>query len=106
MACQVVWSRTAVEDLREIVQYIALDDPAAAANLADHILSRIEAASQMPFSHRAVPERADQSIREAILKPYRIVYQVDDRRDAISILRVWHAARGAPDLEGLPDNGS
>lgn len=30
---------------------------------------------------------------------YRIIYQVDDRRDAIHILRIWHAARGVPDLE-------
>ena len=43
MACQVIWSQTAVADLRQIVEFIALDDPAAAANLADHILNHIEA---------------------------------------------------------------
>jgi len=99
MAFQIVWSQTAVEDLREIVKFIALDDEAAAASLADRILTRIERAADLPFSHRAVPERAERSVREVILKPYRIVYHVDDRRGAIHILRVWHAARGAPDLE-------
>jgi toxin ParE1/3/4 len=99
MAFQIVWSRTAVEDLREIVKFIALDDPIAAARLADHILIRIEQAADLPFSNRAVPERAEQSIRETILRPYRIVYHIDERRGAIHILRVWHAARGAPDLE-------
>jgi len=99
MAFQIIWSQTAVEDLREIVQYIAMDDPAAAANLADRIVGRIESASQFPFSNRIVPERADQYLREISLRPYRLVYYVDDKRDAIHLLRVWHAARGAPDLE-------
>jgi toxin ParE1/3/4 len=98
MAFQVIWSISAVEDLREIVLYIASDDPDAAARLADHILVRIEAASSFPLSHRAVPEKADKAIREIILKPYRIVYHVDEKRKAIHILRIWHAARGVPEI--------
>jgi toxin ParE1/3/4 len=78
---------------------IRLDDPAAAAGLADRILKRIEQAAEFPFSNRTVPEKAEDSIREVILRPYRIIYQVDDRRNAIHVLRVWHAARGVPDLE-------
>ena len=46
MAFQIIWSRTAVEDLREIVQYIALDDAGAAAHLADRIIRRIEYATR------------------------------------------------------------
>jgi toxin ParE1/3/4 len=99
VAFQIIWSEIAVEDLREIVQFIASDDPLAAARLADRIIGRIETASELPFANRAVPEREDPSVREVILKPYRIIYQADDRRGAIYILRVWHAARGAPDLE-------
>jgi plasmid stabilization system protein ParE len=86
-------------DLKELVQYIALDDTGAAAGLAEHIIRRIEMASELPFSNRCVPEKADQSIREAILKPYRIIYEVDANRSAIHVLRIWHAARGIPDIE-------
>ncbi len=99
MAFAVVWSQTAVEDLGAIVRFIALDDPGAAASLAERILGRIELASDLPFSNRVVPEKAEESIREIILRPYRIVYNVDKRRGAIHILRIWHAARGAPGLE-------
>jgi plasmid stabilization system protein ParE len=63
MAYQIVWSQTAVEDLRQIVQFIALDDAAAAASLADRILNRIEQAAKFPFSNRAVPETVEESIR-------------------------------------------
>lgn len=99
MAFKIVWSQTAVEDLKGIVQYIALDDLDAAAKLADRIIQHIKAASKTPFSNRAVPEKADESIREAILKPYRLIYQVDAERGVIHILRIWHAARGIPDIE-------
>jgi len=74
MACRIVWSQTAVEDLRQIVRFIALDDAAAAAGLAGRILKRIEQAAEFPFSNRAVPEKAEESIREVILRPYRIIY--------------------------------
>jgi len=99
MAFHIIWSHTAVEDLKGIVQYIALDDPDAAAKLADHIIQRIETASELPFSNRAVPEKAEESIREAILKPYRLIYQVDTNHDVIHILRIWHASRGIPEIE-------
>ena len=99
MAFQIVWSQTSVEDLKGIVQYIALDDPVAAAKLADRIIQRFETASKLPFSNRAVPEKDEEFIREAILKPYRLIYQVDTNRSVIHILRIWHAARGIPDIE-------
>jgi toxin ParE1/3/4 len=99
MAFQIVWSQTAVEDLKGIVQYITLDDPDAAAKLAGRIIQRIESASKLPFSNRTVPEKGQESIREAILKPYRIIYDVDAEQSAIQILRIWHAARGIPDIE-------
>ena len=99
MAFQIIWSHTAVEDLKGIVQYIALDDPDAAAKLADRIIQRFENASKLPFSNRVVPEKTEEPIREVILKPYRLIYQVDSNRGAIHILRIWHAARGIPDIE-------
>jgi len=85
--------------LKGIVQYIALDDRDAATNLAERIIQHIESASELPFSNRAVPEKAEESIREVILKPYRLIYQVDANRSIIHILRIWHAARGIPDIE-------
>jgi len=99
MACRIVWSQQAVEDLRQIVQFIALDDAVAAASLAGRILTHIERAAELPFSNRSVPEKAEESIREIIMRPYRIIYQVDGRRDAVHIVRIWHAARGIPELE-------
>ena len=99
MAYQIIWTQTAAEDLKEIVQYIALDDPDAAAKLADRIIICIENASKFPFSNRSVPEKNEEFIRESIIKPYRIIYQTDTNRDVIHILRIWHAARRIPKID-------
>jgi plasmid stabilization system protein ParE len=62
------------------------------------IFSAIEQASDMPKANRIVSEKEDESIREIILRPYRIIYSVDLRRKAIYVLRIWHAARGNPEI--------
>ncbi len=62
MAFQIIWSETAREDLKEIAQYIALDNPDAATHLADRILFHIETASTLPFSIRSVPEKGDREV--------------------------------------------
>lgn len=98
MAFKVIWTETAANDFRAIVKYIALYNPEAARRLAERILARIEAAATLPFSCRSVPEKQDPVVREALLKPYRIIYTVDESREAIYIVRIWHAARGTPVL--------
>jgi toxin ParE1/3/4 len=99
MAFTIIWAESAYEDLREIVRYIARDNPDAAAKLAERIIHHIELASEYPYSNRAVPEKDDETIREAILKPYRIIYSVNNTSPAIHILRIWHSYRGVPFLE-------
>ena len=99
MAFKIIWSDTAGEDLKAIVFYIALDNPAAAARLAARILSRIEIAAQFPRSIRVVPEKDSSNICEAILNPYRIVFAVDERRNVLHVLRIWHASRGIPEID-------
>ena len=93
-----IWTQTAAEDLKEIVQYIAQDDPDVAAKLAERIITCVENASNMPFANRSVPEKDEESIRESILKPYRIIYQTDTKREVLHVLRIWHAARGTPQI--------
>ncbi|MCF8111459.1 MAG: type II toxin-antitoxin system RelE/ParE family toxin [Desulfobacteraceae bacterium] len=52
-----------------------------------------------PESGRIVPEFGDPGIREVIRKPFRIVYRVRNDTNAVEIIRVWHAARGIPQIE-------
>lgn len=57
MAFRIIWTETAAEDLRGIVEFIAFDNPNAARKLAETILARIESISQLPLAGRMVPEK-------------------------------------------------
>ena len=96
MAHRIIWTETAANDLRAIVRYISLDNPEAARRIAQKVLARIDAAAALPHAGRMVPEREDPTVREVLLNPYRIIYSLDDSREAIYVARIWHAARGTP----------
>ncbi|MBM4028180.1 MAG: type II toxin-antitoxin system RelE/ParE family toxin [Planctomycetes bacterium] len=54
--------------------------------------------ADFPQSGRVVPEFDDPSIREIIRRPCRIVYRVRTQDQMVEIARIWHAARGIPQL--------
>ncbi len=91
------WAESALEDLKDLVCYIAADNPVAAERFGKAIIKRVEALSSFPRTGRVVPEFCDDLLREVIWAPYRIVYEVDDSLRCISVVRIWHGARG--DLE-------
>ncbi|MFM7578396.1 MAG: type II toxin-antitoxin system RelE/ParE family toxin [Microcystaceae cyanobacterium] len=47
-----------------------------------------------PFRGRVVPEFNDVNIRQLILRPYRIIYRVEEPIRQVSVARFWHTARG------------
>ena len=100
MAFQIVWSEIALSDLRDLVRYIARDDRQVAGRFGDLIVSRVESLQSFPRIGRIVPEYREECLRELIVPPYRIVFEIDDDAMKLSILRIWHAARG--DLELPP----
>jgi len=98
MAFKIVWTEQAREDLRDIVQFIALDNPTIAESFGFTLISKTDNLSKFPFFGRVVPEIGKPSIREIIVSPYRLVYEVIEVEQTIAVIRVWHAARGKPEL--------
>jgi|WetSurMetagenome_2_1015567.scaffolds.fasta_scaffold1236324_2 toxin ParE1/3/4 len=98
MAFKIIWSRQAREDLRDIVTFIALDNPTAAEAFGYLLMTKVDALASFPRLGRVVPEENDEDIREIIFRPYRIVYQVIEKQRAVAIARVWHGARGEPEI--------
>lgn len=87
----VLWSRPALDDLREIRNYVSRDKPEAAKRLAQRIRTKVLWLAEHPKSGRVVPEYPTQAYREVIVPPYRVVYLVQEAR--VIILRVWHGRR-------------
>jgi len=98
MAFQIVWSQSALADLRAIVRYIARDDSGTAERFGRMMISKVESIAEFPRTGRIVPEFRQDDLREIIVPPYRIVYGIDDSLNKLTILRVWHGARGDIEL--------
>jgi plasmid stabilization system protein ParE len=99
MAFKLIWSPTARLDLKDIAAFIAEDSPSATDRFVRSLFQTVERLADFPESGRIVPEFGDPNIREVIRKPCRIVYRIRRRKCTIEIARVWHAARGTPEIQ-------
>ena len=99
MAFKLIWSPSAKLDLKDITAFIAEDRVSAAERFVGSLFQVVERLAAFPESGRVVPEFGDPSIREVIRRPCRIVYRVDRTKQVIEIARVWHAARGIPEVQ-------
>lgn len=98
MAYELIWSPCSRDDLRDIVRFISRDSATVAQAFALRLMSHVDMLLNQPEMGRVVPEIRIETIRELLFRPYRIVYRVDHVRKMIEISRVWHAARGTPDV--------
>src|SRR5689334_10490190 len=98
MAYKLIWSAAARDDLHDIVVFIARDNPNRAMSFGYELISETDRLQEFPNFGRIVPEYRSDEIREIIFRPYRIVYRVDHEQKLCQIARVWHSARGIPQL--------
>ncbi len=83
---KIIWSPSAVEQVRDIASYIALDKSAVAVQWVEKIFDSVARLSEFPESGRIVPEISRNEIREIVQGNYRIIYKV--KPDEILILVV------------------
>jgi plasmid stabilization system protein ParE len=84
-----------VNELEEIGDYIARDDPTAAARWVRSLVQCAERAAVAPLAGRRVPELGRDDVRELLMRSYRIVYRVAEAR--IEILTVFEGHRRFPE---------
>jgi plasmid stabilization system protein ParE len=100
-AFRVVLSALADSHLREIGEYIAQDSPQAARSLVEQLVRTIDQLQHFPRRCALAPDMSsiDAEIRHAIVKPYRIIFEISGQN--VLILAIRHGAR-AP-LNSLTD---
>ena len=85
--------RAAEEDLNDIIEYIAADNPSAAAAVLDRIENDLRLLSQQPQLGR-IPEEEDlvrMGYRFLIVRDYLIFYTLEEK--TILVHRIVHGAR-------------
>ncbi len=98
MDYRVIISPSGREDLKELVSYIAQENPAAAEKMGNRILSEIKKVGDFPEMGRMVPEFKDPDIREIIVYPFRVIYRVNKASGFPEVVRIWRGFRGHPKL--------
>ena len=99
MGYQVALAPSARRDLRDIVRYISLDSPERAIQFGQFLLNSTKRLADFPELGRMVPEFRDPSIREIVVRSYRVIYRVDHNDCRVDVARLWHGARGTPEIE-------
>ena len=83
----------AARDLREIVAYIARDNPVAAERFGLALVEKAELLQKFPLLGKKV--QGTENDRVLVEDPILIFYQPDNAAGVIVIKRFWHGARGA-----------
>ena len=84
---KILWTKEALLRLQEIEEYISRDNPIAAIEFVDKLISVAETLIDNPKKGRVVQELSLENLRELIHKNYRIVYLV--KKNSIDILTVF-----------------
>ncbi len=96
---RVVWSSTAENDLKYIVEYIAKDSPAKALNILSKIKKACSNLYVLPDRGRIVPELREFNIlqyHELIVDPWRIIYKI--AKNQVFVLSVIDSRRNVEDI--------
>jgi len=90
---RVRWLRKAIQNLNAEAEYIAQENPTAAAEMFEYVKAKVESLGDFPASGR--PGRVP-GTRELVIDryPYLVPYRVAG--DELHVLRVFHTRRKPP----------
>jgi toxin ParE1/3/4 len=91
---EIVWTLRATADLESIVEYIFRDSEFYATAVARELIAAARSLTTFAERGRMVPEFEDPTVREIIVRHYRLIYRVKPQR--IEVLRIIHGAQQIP----------
>lgn len=83
---KVIWTEPALDQLDEIAEYIALDNPVAASRLVVKVFGKVDHLERFPNSGRKPPELPGSIYREVICSPCRIFYRCEGKNVLIILV--------------------
>jgi plasmid stabilization system protein ParE len=76
---EVIWAERARRALDDALAYIAEHSPQNARRLAERVLERADSLNTFSERGRIVPEVGDPRLRELLIDPFRLMYEVHER---------------------------
>lgn len=94
MDYRLLYTQRALNDLAEIIGYIAEDDPEAASRFGSSLLDHIDLLARFPNMGGVIRKRSH--VRKLLHSPILIYYQVHEEKRLIEVLHLRHGARKPP----------
>lgn len=90
---KLVYTEEAIEDLKRLREFIAINNPSAAIRIGTELVGKIELLSDFPKIGTPVEiAPVPDTVRDMFFGKYVVRYSV--HTSAIIILRVWHSLEG------------
>ena len=86
---EIIWSNTALNDLKVIGSFIAQDSEYYARIVVQKIYNSVQRLAPFPESGKMIPEFLNHNYREIIVKPYRVFYLFENEK--VNILTIVHS---------------
>ena len=96
---KVIWANVAEADLKDIIEYISIDNPQNALKILKKIKQRASELYALPERGRIVPELQDQGIlqyREIVIPPWRLIYRISEWK--VFVLSLIDSRRNVEDI--------
>jgi len=96
---KVIWANVAEADLKDIIEYISIDNPQNALKILKKIKQKASEVYAFPERGRIVPELQDQGIlqyKEIIIPPWRLIYRITERK--VFVLSLIDSRRNVEDI--------
>jgi toxin ParE1/3/4 len=100
---RLIWTEPALNDLKEIAAFIAKDSPTYARRFGHRLREAPKRLKLFPHLGSVVPEFDRPTLRELLVEPYRIVYEI--REDDCYVLAVVHGSRNLTKAFRPPETG-
>jgi len=96
---QVIWTNVAENDLKEIIEYISINNPHNALKILQKIKNKASNLYTLPERGRVVPELQEQGIsqyRELVVPPWQLIYRIAERE--IYVLSILDSRQNIEDI--------
>lgn len=100
MVAGLIWSPRALDDLDDILEYIAKESPKYASMVGKRMFARADLLPDNPKQGRRVPEHeGDIEYREVFVHRWRVIYEL--AHDRVTIVTIIHGARILENIDPL-----
>ena len=88
---RLIWTEPALQDLEQIADYIALDDPSAAKRLVRKVFRKAELLQEFPEMCPVPHDLPESRYRHLVVAPLRIFYRIE--KELVYIVYVMRSER-------------